>query len=266
MEENRELDIDLRKIFAMLKKKAIFIILIALIGAVAAGCITNFFIEPQYTATIKLYAYSSTSNRLGTESSISSNDIDASEKLVNTYLEVVDSNTFLKKVSDTLGNKVSAGEIKKMMSASQITDTFAFKVRITSENANLSKEIANTIAEICPDEIVRQLKVGGVSVIDYAELPTKPSSPNIEKNILFGFLAGLIASFAVFFIKELFDTSINDESDLAREFDVPVLGTIPRLTPVSDKVKTPTGNDISSISNRPSVDISEIITNTGDNK
>ena len=43
MEENREIDIDLRKVFSMLRKKAIFIVLISLIGATLAGCITNFF-------------------------------------------------------------------------------------------------------------------------------------------------------------------------------------------------------------------------------
>ncbi len=51
MEENREISIDLRKVFSMLKKKAVFIIVISLIGAVLAGCITNFFIEPNILPT-----------------------------------------------------------------------------------------------------------------------------------------------------------------------------------------------------------------------
>ncbi len=238
MEENREIDIDLRKVFSMLRKKAIFIVLISLIGATLAGCITNFFIEPQYTANVKLHVYSSGNNRLGADTSITSNEIDASQKLVNTYLVVVESKNFLNKVSEQLNGELSAGAIGSMMSCSPIESTLAFQINVTSNKPQQAMTIANIIADTCPDEIVRVLKVGGVEVIDYATLPTSPSSPDIKKNVLIGLVVGFAASFAFFFIKELFDTSITDEQDLQREFEIPVLGTIPRLIPASDKVKS----------------------------
>lgn len=237
MEENREIEIDLRKIFEMLKKKFVFILIFALVGGILAGCFTNFFIDPKYTATVKLYAYSNNDNRLGSDSSISSSEIDASEKLVKTYLEVVKSNTFLEKVSDKFDNTLSAGQIKSMMSCAQVNETLAFQISITSTNPQTAMDVANAIADTCPDEIVRVLKVGGVSIIDNAVLPSSPSSPNMKKNITIGLAAGFILSFVFFFIKELFDTSIKDEKDLEREFDIPILGSIPRLIPVSEKAK-----------------------------
>lgn len=237
MEENREIAIDFRKIFFMLKKKLVFIVIISLIGAIIAGCFTNFFIEPKYTANVKLHVYSSYDNRLGTNSSISSSEFDASQKLVNTYLVVVTSNRFLQKVADEYGNGMTAGAIKSMMSCGQISDTIAFQVNITSTDKQQAADIANIIADICPEEIVRVLKVGGVEVIDYALTPVNPSSPNLKKNVMVGFLAAFAISFIFFFVKELFDTSINDEKDLEREFDIPILGTIPRLLPVTEKTK-----------------------------
>lgn len=242
MGENREIDIDFRKIFSMLKKKLIFIAMISLIGAILAGCITNFFIEPKYTSTVKLHVYSSNDSRLGANSSISSSEFDASQKLVNTYLVVVTSNTFLEKVADEYNNShstsLNAGSIKSMMACAQIDETLAFQVNITNTNPQDAMDIANIIADTCPEEIVRVLKVGGVEVIDYATLPTSPSSPNLQKNVLIGLLAAFAVSFIFFFIKELFDTSINDEKDLEREFDIPILGTIPRLLPVTEKTKS----------------------------
>lgn len=238
MEENREINIDLRKIFSMLKKKAIFIVVIALIGAIIAGCITNFFIEPKYTANIKMHVYSNSDNLLGVNGSISPSELEASQRLVNTYLVVVTSRTFTEKVADKLDNQVSAAQIRSMMSTSPITDTLAFQVSVTSTDRYQAMDVANAIAETCPEEIVRILKVGGVEVIDYATLPTSPSSPNLQKNILIGLIAGFALSFAFFFIKELFDTSITDESDLEREFDIPILGTIPRLLPVTTTAKS----------------------------
>ncbi|MCC8073260.1 MAG: hypothetical protein LIO62_03950 [Clostridiales bacterium] len=232
MEDNREIEIDLRKIFTMLKKKIIFIILFGLIGAALAGCFTNLFIEPKYTASVQLYVNSNNSNLIGSSGSISSGEYDASEKLVGTYIVVVESRTFLEKVAEEMDETVSASAIQGMMSCSQIDETLAFKVSITSTDPNLAAEIANTIADTCPDEIVRVLKVGGVETIDYAVVPTSPSSPNLEQNILIGFIVGFALSLIIYFIKELFDTRILSEKDLERDFNIPVLGTIPRLLPV----------------------------------
>lgn len=235
MEENREIEIDLRKIFSMLKKKIIFIIAIALIGAAVAGCFTNFFIEPLYTANVKLYVNSNNDTLISSNGAISSSEIDASQKLVNTYIVVVESKSFAKKVADKLGNNVSSAAVRGMISCSQIQDTLAFQINVTSKDPQLAAEVANVIAETCPDEIVRVLKVGGVEVIDYADVPQNPSSPNVKKNVLIGFMAAFAVSFAIFFLKEIFNTSITTENDLAREFNIPVLGTIPRLFPNENK-------------------------------
>lgn len=235
MEENREINIDLRKIFTMLKRKIVYILIIAVIGAILAGTYTNFFVTPKYTATVQLHVYSSADNRLGTDSSITKGELEASEQLINTYIVVVKSNTFLEKVSDKLGREdLTAGAIKSMMSCSAIENTVAFSISITNPDPETAMEIANTIADTCPDEIVRVLKVGGVEIIDYAKLPSSPSSPNLRKNVLFGAVIAFGLAFAFFFIREIFDTSIKDEADLTREFDIPILGTIPRLVP-SDK-------------------------------
>lgn len=233
MDENKEIDIDLTKIFEMLKKKAIFIVIVGIIGAILSACVTNFFIEPQYTASVKLHAYSNSDNKIGASTNISSGEIDASQKLINTYLVIIGSDTFLEKVADSVGN-VTVGQLKGMIHSSQIEETVAFSVSVTSTSPELATNIANTIAELCPDEIIRVLKVGGVEVIDYATVPTAPTSPNMMKNILIGFAAGFVVSFLYFFIKELFDTKIHDRNDLEKEFEIPILGVIPRILPISE--------------------------------
>lgn len=255
MEETREITIDLRKIFSMLKKKAIIIVIISLIGAVLAGCITNFFIEPKYTATIKMHVYSSSDNRVAASSTITSSEFEASQRLVNTYLVVVESDTFTQKIADQIGNGIEPSDIRSMMSCSQIEDTVAFQVRVTSTDRQLAADIANAIAKTCPEEIVRILKVGGVEVIDYATVPEKPSSPNLQKNIMIGLLFSFAVSFVFFFIRELFDTSITDEKDLEREFDIPILGTIPKLVPITEKEKAAAESGINVEPPKPSIEI-----------
>lgn len=238
MDENKEIEIDFKKIFEMIKQKLVYIILITVIGAVASGCITNFFITPQYTASIQLYAWSNGEHIITPSNNITPNEIEASQMLINTYLVAIQSDTFIEKVADQVDGNITANQIKKMLSCSSIDETTIFKVSITSTDPKQAAEIANVIADVCPDELVRILKVGGVEIVDYAKEPTRPSSPNTRKNILIGAAAGFILSFAFFFLKDMFDTSINDENDLKREFDIPIIGTIPKLLPVTEKNRT----------------------------
>ena len=58
MDQTKEIDIDLKKIFFMMRKKVVYILLFTLLGGIAAGCFTEFFIDQKYTAKISLYVYS----------------------------------------------------------------------------------------------------------------------------------------------------------------------------------------------------------------
>ncbi len=234
MEQTKEIDIDLRKIFYMMRTKVVFIILFTLLGGIIAGCFTHFFIDPTYSATVKMYVYSNT-DRISSDTSITQNEITASKELVNTYIYVLESNTVLNKVADDLDLNLSASELKHMVNASLVEDTQAFQVTVNTKDKNLSAQIANSIAKVAPEEIVRVVKAGGVEIIDYATVPSSPSSPNLKKNILVGALLLFVISFLGFFIYEMFDSTITNAKDIEREFDIPVLGTVPRLDTIEKK-------------------------------
>lgn len=244
MDETKEIDIDLRKIFYMMRTKLIFIFLATLIFAVAAGCFTHFFIDPTYTASIKMYAYSNT-DRVSTDSSISRTELDTATELVSTDIYILQSDTVLDLVAEDLGLNISASSLKSMIEASQVEGTIAFRVSVNSKDPELSAKIANSIAKIAPGEISRIVKAGGVEVIDYAKVPSNPSSPNTKKNILIGALAGFVLSFAGFFVYEMFDTTITNAKDLERDFDIPILGTIPRLEEIEKSESDSDNSDFS---------------------
>ena len=69
MGTEKEIDIDLGRIFNMMKKRIVYIILATLIVGALSGCITEFFIEPKYSTSCKLYVYSNT-DRVSTNSSV----------------------------------------------------------------------------------------------------------------------------------------------------------------------------------------------------
>ena len=210
MDQTKEIDIDLKKIFLMMRKKVVYILLFTLLGGIVAGCFTEFFIDQKYTAKISLYVYSDM-NQLSTQSSISYNDYTA-----------------------------SGSTIKNSITTSQDEDTNVFYVSVTTTNPKTSQSIANAVAEVAPGEIARIIKAGGANVIDYAKEPKTPSSPNIKRNIFLGLLIAFAVSFVYFFVREAFNATITSVKDLEREFQIPVLGTIPRLVATRDKQAPPT--------------------------
>lgn len=230
MNEEREFDIDLKKVFYMMRTKIVYIVLSTIFVSVLAGLYTHFFVRPVYQTSVSMCVYSSP-NRISYDADYNPSDITAATNLVGTYMYVLTTDTVLDKVAADL-DLGSGSNIKNYITASAVEETFAFKVTVKSTDPKTAVDIANAIAKIAPEEIAKAVKGGSISVLDTAKLPRTPVSPNTKKNILIGALTGFIASFLIFFIYEIFDTTITNAKDLEREFQLPVLGTVPLLEAV----------------------------------
>ncbi len=67
-----------------------------------------------------------------------------------------------------------------------------------------------------------------VSIIDRAEVPGAPSSPNLSRNLALGLLIGLaLAVFAVF-LRDQLDDVIHTPEDVEDKLGLPLLGVVPR--------------------------------------
>ena len=241
MEETREIEIDLRKVIYMMKSKVIFILLATVFVGAIAGVYTHYFIPKIYVANTTMMVYANP-ERTSIESSTSLTDISASQNLVGSYMFALKSDAVMEKVAQEL-NLPSASAVKGYVSTEAVSETFAFKVTVSCTDPELATNIANAIAKVAPDEIQKVVKVGGVNVVDTAKLPHSPSSPNLKKNITIGFAIGFLVSFVGFFIYELFDTTITNARDLERDFNIPILGTVPSLDKVDRKDDKKYGNE-----------------------
>ncbi len=68
-----------------------------------------------------------------------------------------------------------------------------------------------------------------ISVIDRAEPPLLPISPNPKVNIILSLLAGLVIALATVAALETFRDGVRDPDEVEQRFGVPLLGVIPRL-------------------------------------
>ena len=232
MEEINE--ISLQEIFMILWNKVWVIILCTLIGGVAAFGISAFVLDPTYTSRVSMYVNSNTER----ENTIANlNDINASQKLVSTYIEILKSDNVLSKVITETGFTYTPEQIRKMLTASAVNGTEIFEVKITTKDANEAAVIANTIAAVAPEEIIRVVKAGSVELIDEAVPATSPSSPNVLLNTIIGLMLGGVLSVLGVLVAEMLDNRIKTEDDLKKGYDFPILGTIPDLEDAATRIK-----------------------------
>ncbi len=70
-------------------------------------------------------------------------------------------------------------------------------------------------------------KLQDIIILDYAEEPIKPISPNKKMNLILGAIFGFIIGFIGMFIKDFTNKNITDVYELERDFDFPILSVIP---------------------------------------
>ena len=231
---NPEIEIDLLKLIAALWRKALVIILIAILMASFAFAGTLLFITPKYQAKASMYVNNS-SFSLGLERfSISASELSASNSLVNTYIFILKSRTTLEEVISKAGLPYSSSRLSGMISAESVTNTAAFNVTVTSSSPTEAELIANTIAQILPDRIAEIVDGSSVRIVDYAIVPAHRSSPSFTRNTVIGFLAGALLAVAIFTVKFLIDERndvvIHSADELRSLYpDITVLALIPDM-------------------------------------
>ena len=228
MEERDEVLISPKMIFEVLRKNLVFIIITVMVFSLGTFFITNFLITKRYTSTISLYVETVDLQPDSPNSAVYSlNMQNYALKLVNTYIRMLDTNTFYTKLSDELDEKYTPAELSKMISFKSDETTEVFDVSVVSESPTESKKIADTIAEVAPETISNIKSNAKLKVCDEAQLPTKHSSPSVSRNVIIAFVVGLVISLAVSFIRHFLDKKIKYYDEMTTILDIPVLAAIP---------------------------------------
>lgn len=231
---NDEIEIDLLKLFQALWRRALVIILVAVLAASAAFAATLFFITPTYQATASFYVNNSSISIGSMNYSISAGELSASTSLVNTYIYILKSRTTLEDVIEKAQVPYNYTQLGKMIATKTVANTAAFDVTVTSKSPTESEHIANTIATVLPERITEIVDGSNVRIVDYAIVPAHRAGPSYSKNTIIGFLAGAVLAAAFFAVQYVIDEQ-NDvvihSSDELKELypDVKILAMIPDM-------------------------------------
>ncbi len=227
------IEIDLKELAKNLWKRAWIIVLCVAVLAASTFVYTKTFVKPLYTAGVTIYV-NNNSNRNNTNA-LSSGDLAVALRLVDTYVNIIKSDSVLSEVLEKTGTKMTTDQVRKVLSAEAVEETEMFRVSITTPNPRMSADIANTIADVAPEKIAGIIEGSSAKVIDYAKVPTVRSSPSYTKNTIIGGLVGAVLAVAGIAVHMVLDMRIKREEDLTKICNIPILGKIPEMNESKSK-------------------------------
>ena len=184
-QENQAVEID---VFAMLKtlwKRKFSIVLVALVFAIAAFGYSAFLAKKEYQSTSRIYVVSRQNQD---NNALTNSDLQAGSYLVKDYREIILSQNVLSQAIEELKLDMTPAELSKKISVSVPTDTRILSITAKDGNPKEAARIANGLRNVAAEKIIAVTKVSDVTTLDEAEVPQSPSSPNIRRNVLLGFI------------------------------------------------------------------------------
>ncbi len=211
----------------IIRKNLILIIIVSVVAAAGTYFATALLVAPTYTSTVKLYVNAQINAKTSYEELNSHN---YAQKMVATYIEVLNTNHFYSKVADELPDDYSAGYLKSLIQFSEVADTEVFSATVSCNDPIKAKTIADAVAKVAPQTIKEQFENNAsLKIVDEAQLPKAPTAPSPARNAVIAFIGGLIISLIIAFARDYFDVKIKYNNDMTVLCGLPVLAAIPEF-------------------------------------
>lgn len=216
--------IDLMEIARRIWLHKFLLIALAVVMAVLAAVRVEFFTDDKYVASGVVYV--SNKGVQEADEEISLNDIDTAKSMTETCREILGMRTFLARVSEDIDNEFSWSQIKAMTSVSSLNETELMVISAVADDPNDAYLVAESMVRNAPQTLGNVFKNGSVEIIDEVVLPSGPVSKGTAGEAAKGAILGLFIGVAIIVIMNLFDTKIHKSEDVAKRYNVSVLGEI----------------------------------------
>ncbi|MDF9760397.1 capsular polysaccharide biosynthesis protein [Peribacillus simplex] len=219
--------ISIKDIFKTLKKRWKLIMLLTLIAALISGTISYFVLTPVYQTSTQILV-----NQKQSENQLDSSQIRSNIDMINTYSVIIKSPAILEKVIDELELDQSVDQLSEKITINSQENSQVFSLTVQDSNPTKAVEIANKVSATFQKEIKDIMNVDNVSILAKAEIKDNPApvKPNPVLNIAIAVVVGLMAGVGLAFLLEYMDNTIKDEDDIEKLLELPILGSIQKIS------------------------------------
>jgi len=207
-------------------KRKFSIVLVALVFAIAAFGYSAFLAKKEYQSTSRIYVVSRQNQD---NNALTNSDLQAGAYLVKDYREIILSQNVLSQAIEELKLDMTPAELSKKINVSVPTDTRILSITAKDGDPKEAARIANGLRNVAAEKITSVTKVSDVTTLDEAEVPQSPSSPNIKRNVLLGFVAGAGLMVVLLVVVEVLDDRVKKPEDVEELMGLPLLGVVPDI-------------------------------------
>ena len=225
-QENQAVEINVFATLKVLWKRKFSIILVALVFAIAAFGYSAFLAKKEYQSTSRIYVVS---RQNLDNNALTNSDLQAGSYLVKDYREIILSQNVLSQAIEELKLDMTPAELSKKINVSVPTDTRILSITAKDGDPKEAARIANGLRNVAAEKITSVTKVSDVTTLDEAEVPQSPSSPNIKRNVLLGFVAGAGLMVVLLVVVEVLDDRVKKPEDVEELMGLPLLGVVPDI-------------------------------------
>ena len=218
-------EINLKEFWDYYKRYLIYIILIVILCGAAMFFYSENVKKPMYSSSTKIVLVKDGEGQ-NSNDTITQNDITLNQKLVSTYTQIIKSKLVIEQVNEQMDLGYSYEKLLGEVSVKAVDDTELLQVTVTDKDPEVATKIANKIISVFGKEVKEIYKINNISVLEAAEVPTKPSNIHTLKDTVIAALVGFVLSSGIVFIVFYFDDTIRDTETLENEGDLPVLAKI----------------------------------------
>ena len=220
---------DLHDYLEVLQRRWVTVTVVAL-ATIAVAAAATLAMTTRYTATTRLFFAVESSGTTATDLAQGSS---FAEKQMTSYAEVATSPLVLDTVIDRLDLQTTSTALADAVTASIPPETVILEITVVDPDPSRAAAVANAvgdrIAEVAAD--LSPERADGSETVQATPLapalvPTDPSSPNVSRNLLLGGVLGLLLGLGVALLRQILDTRVRSEQDVAAVTERPMLGMI----------------------------------------
>lgn len=234
--ENKVFDeeIDLMRLFNSIFRRIWVVIVAGVVCACVVAGYTHFKITPTYTSTTAMLI-------LAKETTITSltslADLQLGSQLTKDYTVLMTSRPVLEEVIENLELKMHYKSLRGCISINNPEDTRILYVSVTLSDAQQAKVVVDELSKVASEYIGETMEITPLKIIEEGEVAVSKTSPNIKKNTIMGFLAGVILTCAVIVVLELLNDSVRTEEDIEKYLKIPALAVVPNKASAKKKAE-----------------------------
>jgi receptor protein-tyrosine kinase len=211
-------------------------LLVVLLVCLAAAGGYAATVPTTYTASTRIYVSMAT----GTSVADSYKGGLAAQQRIASYSYIAGGATVAQRVIDDVGLAMTPSELQSKIKVTFPPATSLLDIAVTDPSPDRASMLADKVAAQfrrlvgqMETTVVGAAPAAQATVIEYAQTPTKPNSPNLVRLLAIGLLGGLVLGLLAAFARDRFDSTLRTSEQVAKTVAVPVLASVPLSEPAA---------------------------------